>query len=64
MRTALVRIRAGGAGKPASAIKWGGQFFGNGAADGKPDAVAGTLGVQSSDGTTNFLGYFGATERR
>ncbi|MCY3828373.1 MAG: hypothetical protein OXF89_04500 [Rhodospirillaceae bacterium] len=42
---------------------WSGQFFGNGEPDGKPGSVAGTFGVQSSDGTENYFGAFGAPRR-
>ncbi|MCY4438760.1 MAG: hypothetical protein OXE53_00905 [Deltaproteobacteria bacterium] len=40
--------------------RWGGQFFGNGQADGMPGAVAGTFGGHSTDNTANFVGAFGA----
>ena len=40
--------------------RWGGQFFGNSEADGKPGSVAGTLGGRSANGAVNFLGVFGA----
>lgn len=42
--------------------RWGGQFFGNGEADGKPGSVGGTLGGRSTstDGTVSFVGVFGA----
>ncbi len=40
--------------------RWGGQFFGNGQADGMPGAVAGTFGGHSTDNAANFVGVFGA----
>lgn len=40
--------------------RWGGQFFGNGEADGRPGSVAGTLGGGSMDDAVNFVGAFGA----
>ena len=40
--------------------RWGGQFFGNGEADGKPGSVGGTLGGRSTDDTVNFVGIIGA----
>ena len=41
--------------------KWGGQFFGNGAAStDHPGSVAGTFGGTSTDATVNFVGAFGA----
>ena len=39
---------------------WGGQFFGNGQADGRPGSVAGTFGGHSTDDAVSFLGAFGA----
>ena len=39
---------------------WGGQFFGNGEADGRPGSVAGTFGGHSIDNAVNFVGAFGA----
>ena len=39
---------------------WGGQFFGNAEADGKPGSVAGTFGGRSTDNAVNFVGAFGA----
>ena len=41
--------------------KWGGQFFGNGAAStDHPGSVAGTFGGTSTDDAVNFVGAFGA----
>ena len=40
--------------------KWGGQFYGNGASDGKPGSVAGTFGAATTDKSESFLGVFGA----
>ena len=41
--------------------KWGGQFFGNGAAStDHPGSVAGTFGGKSADDAVNFVGAFGA----
>ena len=40
--------------------RWGGQFFGNGEADGKPGSVGGTLGGRSQDRSASFVGAFGA----
>ena len=40
--------------------RWGGQFFGNGEADGKPGSVGGTLGGTSNDEDVSFVGAFGA----
>ena len=42
---------------------WGGQFYGNGEADGRPGSVAGTFGGHSTDDTVNFVGAFGAHKR-
>ena len=39
---------------------WGGQFYGNGEADGKPGSVAGTFGAATTDGSESLLGAFGA----
>ena len=39
---------------------WGGQFFGNGQADGRPGSVAGTFGAHSTDDAVSFVGAFGA----
>ncbi len=39
---------------------WGGQFFGNSEADGRPGSVAGTFGGHSTDDAVNFVGAFGA----
>ncbi len=39
---------------------WGGQFFGNGQADGRPGSVAGTFGGHSTDEAVSFVGAFGA----
>ncbi len=39
---------------------WGGQFFGNNEADGRPGSVAGTFGGNSTDDTISFVGAFGA----
>ena len=39
---------------------YGGQFFGNSEADGKPGSVGGTLGATSSDKNNSFVGVFGA----
>ena len=39
---------------------WGGQFFGNGEADGRPGSVAGTFGGHSTDDVVTFVGAFGA----
>ena len=44
--------------------KWGGQFFGNGAAStDHPGSVAGTFGGTSTDDDVNFVGAFGAFKR-
>ncbi len=40
--------------------RWGGQFFGNSEADGKPGSVAGTLGGRSQGRIVSFVGAFGA----
>ena len=41
--------------------KWGGQFFGNGAAStDQPGSVAGTFGGRSTDNAVNYVGAFGA----
>ena len=40
--------------------RWGGRFFGNGAATDTPGSVAGTFGGHSTDNAANFLGVFGA----
>ena len=40
--------------------KWGGQFYGNGAAGGRPGSVAGTFGGATADGGEAFIGVFGA----
>ena len=40
--------------------KWGGRFFGNGAAADTPGSVAGTFGGHSTDNVANFVGVFGA----
>ena len=40
--------------------RWGGQFFGNGEADGRPGSVGGTLGGTSNDENRSFVGVFGA----
>ena len=42
---------------------WGGQFYGNGEADGRPGSVAGTFGGHSADDAVNFVGAFGAHKR-
>ena len=39
---------------------WGGQFFGNSEADGRPGSVAGTFGGHSTDDVVSFVGAFGA----
>ena len=39
--------------------RWGGQFFGNNEADGKPGSVGGTLGGRSDDRSVSFVGAFG-----
>ncbi len=44
--------------------RWGGQFFGNSEADGKPGAVVGTLGAASQDRTVGLVGAFGARRDR
>ncbi len=43
--------------------RWGGRFFGNGASDSPPDAVAGTFGAASPDGARALIGAFGARRR-
>ena len=43
--------------------KWGGQFYGNGEADGRPGSAAGTFGAATSDGSKSILGGFGAYKR-
>lgn len=43
--------------------KWGGQFYGNGQADGKPGSTAGTFGAATPDGTRSIRGGFGAYKR-
>ena len=40
--------------------RWGGQFFGNSEADGKPGSVVGTAGGRSADRSVSFVGVFGA----
>ncbi len=40
--------------------KWGGQFYGNGEADGNPGSTAGTFGAATGDGTKAIIGVFGA----
>ena len=41
--------------------KWGGQFYGNGAAaTDPPGSVAGTFGAATADGGESFVGVFGA----
>lgn len=42
---------------------WGGQFFGNGQADGRPGSVAGTFGGHSTDDVVSFVGAFGARKQ-
>ncbi|MCY4607840.1 MAG: hypothetical protein OXD40_04470 [bacterium] len=39
--------------------RWGGQFFGNDQADGRPGSAAGTFGAHSSDDAINLVGAFG-----
>ena len=44
--------------------KWGGQFFGNGAAStDHPGSVAGTFGAKSTDEAVNYIGFFGALKQ-
>jgi len=43
---------------------WGGQFFGNGEADGRPGSVAGTFGGHSTDDVVSFVGAFGAHKQQ
>ncbi len=51
----------GSDGSRTYAGKWGGQFFGNGAAStDHPGSVAGTFGAQSTDEAVNYIGFFGA----
>ena len=40
--------------------RWGGQFFGNSEADGKPGSVGGTAAGRSADRSVSFVGAFGA----
>ncbi len=40
--------------------KWGGQFYGNGEADGNPGSAAGTFGAATDDETKAIIGMFGA----
>ena len=40
--------------------RWGGQFYGNGEANGLPSSVAGTFGGRSADNAANYVGAFGA----
>ena len=40
--------------------KWGGQFYSNGEADGKPGSAAGTFGAATADGSRSIIGAFGA----
>ena len=40
--------------------KWGGQFYGNGAATDPPGSVAGTFGAATANGGESFVGVFGA----
>ena len=41
--------------------KWGGQFYGNGAAaSDHPGSVAGTFGAATADGSESFVGVYGA----
>ena len=55
---------AGTAGGTDYTGRWGGQFFGNGEADGSPGSVAGTLGGRATDGSVTFTGLFGAYNDR
>ena len=43
---------------------WGGQFYGNEEADGKPGSVAGTFGGRSERDAVNFVGVFGAHKQQ
>ena len=44
--------------------KWGGQFYGNGAAaSDHPGSVAGTFGAATADGSESFVGVYGAQRR-
>ena len=45
--------------------KWGGQFYGNGAAPtDPPGSVAGTFGAATADGGESFVGVFGADRQQ
>ncbi len=46
---------------PGLTGKWGGQFYGNGAAGGRPGSVAGTFGAATADGSESFVGAYGAS---
>lgn len=47
----------------AFAGKWGGQFYGNGEADGRPGSAAGTFGAATTDESKVMIGMFGAYKR-
>ena len=44
--------------------KWGGQFYGNGAAGAHPGSVAGTFGAATADGSESFVGAYGARRQQ
>ncbi len=44
--------------------KWGGQFYGNGAAGDHPGSVAGTFGGATADGSESFVGVYGARRQQ
>ena len=45
--------------------KWGGQFYGNGAAaSDHPGSVAGTFGAATADGSESFVGAYGAERQQ
>ena len=45
---------------PVLTGKWGGRFYGNGAAGAHPGSVAGTFGGATDDGSQSFVGIYGA----
>ena len=54
-------VTDGSSSDPPLTGKWGGQFYGNGAAAGDhPGSVAGTFGGATADGSESFVGIYGA----
>ncbi len=45
---------------PVLTGKWGGRFYGNGAAGAHPGSVAGTFGGATADGSQSYVGIYGA----